>query len=119
MSAHPIVHIELSTTNHEASSNFYSAVFGWKMTRDEAMNYSMFEYAENQGGGFNPVSDDNPVGNIMLYIQTDDIEATLERIEAHGGKTLLPKTEIPNTGWFAFFQDPTGNNMAIYKSMNP
>ena len=110
MSEHPIVHIELSTTDHEASSKFYSDVFGWKTTRDEAMNYSMFEYAENQGGGFNP---------IMLYIQTDDIEATLEKIEAHGGKTLLPKTEIPNTGWFAFFQDPTGNNMAIYKSMNP
>ena len=42
----------------------------------------------------------------------------LEKIVANGGKVLAPKTEIPNIGWYAFFSDPTGNNMALYKSIS-
>jgi len=30
---------------------------------------------------------------------------------------LVPKSEIPGTGWFAVFQDPTGSSMAFYQSM--
>lgn len=69
------------------------------------------------GGGLNPVSENNPAGTVSVYIGTDDIEATLAKIEANGGKTLMPKSEIPQTGWFAFFQDPSGNNVALYTAM--
>ena len=31
----------------------------------------------------------------------------------------IPKMEIPGTGWFAFFEDPSGNKLALYKTMNP
>ena len=58
---------------------------------------------------------ENPAGTVIVYIQADDIPAALAKIEAHGGKTLLPQTEIPGVGWFAFFVDPTGNRMALYK----
>jgi predicted enzyme related to lactoylglutathione lyase len=27
--------------------------------------------------------------------------------------------EIPATGWFGMFKDPTGNAIALYTSMNP
>jgi predicted enzyme related to lactoylglutathione lyase len=118
MSKHPVVHIEIPAVDAKAAGKFYSDVFGWNITHDEAMDYTMFEYAERQGGGFSLVGDENPVGKIVIYLQTDDIEATLAMIEAHGGKTILPKSEIPNTGWFAFFQDPVGNTLALYKGMN-
>jgi predicted enzyme related to lactoylglutathione lyase len=39
-------------------------------------------------------------------------------VEELGGKVLHPKTEIPETGWFAVFQDPTGNVLALYTSMD-
>ena len=117
MSEHPIVHIEFPAQNSLEAAKFYGDVFGWKITRDEKLNYSMFEYEEGRGGGFSNVSDENPVGNVLVYIQTDNIEASLAKIESHGGKTIEPKTEIPGVGWFAFFEDPTGNTIALYKGM--
>jgi len=118
MSDHPIVHIEISADDHKAAGKFYNDVFGWKVTDMPEMNYTLFEHAEGQGGGFNPVSDQSPAGTVTVYIQADDIEATLEKIEANGGKVLMPKSEIPNTGWFALFSDTTGNTMALYKSLS-
>jgi uncharacterized protein len=119
MSNHPVVHIEIPAENSAAAGKFYDEVFGWKTTHDEGMDYTMFEYAESQGGGFSNLSAENPVGKVVVYLQAEDIEATLAKIEAHGGKTVVPKTEIPTVGWFAFFNDPTGNTLALYTSMNP
>ncbi len=119
MSNHPIVHIEIPASDSAAAGKFYDEVFGWKIAHDKAMDYTMFEYAERQGGGFSNVSDENPVGKVVVYLQTEDIDATLVKIEANGGKTVAPKTEIPTVGWFAFFKDPTGNTLALYTSMNP
>jgi predicted enzyme related to lactoylglutathione lyase len=57
------------------------------------------------------------VGTVLVYIGTDDIEASLAEIEAHGGQLVAPKMEIPNMGWFAGFKDPAGNTRALYKDM--
>ena len=119
MSEHPIVHIELSAEDRKAAGAFYEDVFGWKITDLPEMSYTLFEYEEDRGGGFNPVSDQNPAGTVTVYIQAEDIEATLDKIEAHGGKVVIPKTVIPNTGWFALFTDPSGNQLALYKSIQP
>ncbi|MBV9707198.1 MAG: VOC family protein, partial [Chloroflexi bacterium] len=40
--------------------------------------------------------------------------ASLAKVEELGGKTVRSKTEIPNTGWFAIFTDPTGNTIALF-----
>jgi predicted enzyme related to lactoylglutathione lyase len=118
MSSHPIVHIELSTSNHRESADFYSKIFGWDTQHDEEMNYTMWGTGEGQlGGGFNPVSDDLPAGTVIVYIGTDDIEASLATIGANGGSTIVPKTEIPGMGWFALFQDPSGNTVGLYTGM--
>jgi predicted enzyme related to lactoylglutathione lyase len=117
MSDHPIVHVEISAKDRKASAKFYEDVFGWKMTDIPEMNYTTFEYEDGRGGGLNPVTDDYPAGTVMVYIQTDDIEKSLEKITLHGGKLLLQKKEIPSMGWYAFFEDPGGNQLALYKGM--
>ena len=78
------------------------------------MNYATFETSDNAGGGFNPVSDTNPPGTVVVYIGTDDIDNNLAKVESLGGKTIQPKTEIPETGWFGLFSDPTGNVVGLY-----
>ena len=47
------------------------------------------------------------------------IDADLKKVVQLGGKVLHEKTEITQTGWFGIFQDPTGNVLALYTSMNP
>ena len=56
---------------------------------------------------------------MLVYIASDDIEADLKNAERLGGKIVRAKTEIPETGWFGIFEDPTGNKLALYTSMNP
>ena len=46
----------------------------------------------------------------------DDPQATLDAIEAAGGRTVMPVTEIPGMVTLAQFQDPAGNMVGIIKS---
>ena len=39
---------------------------------------------------------------------------SLAKIEANGGKAIMPKTEIPGVGWFGVFADATGGTLALY-----
>jgi predicted enzyme related to lactoylglutathione lyase len=120
MSKRNIVHVEIPAANVEAAGKFYADLFGWKIQHDAAMNYTMFEAGNgDEYGGFPQVSHENPAGQVLVYIHSDDIEADLKNVEKLGGKVLQAKAEIPQTGWFGVFQDPTGNVLGLYTSMNP
>jgi predicted enzyme related to lactoylglutathione lyase len=117
MSTHPIVHIEFSTQDREASAKFYSDLFGWQVEQIPEMNYATFTPGEGVGGGFNPISDQSPAGTVVVYVGTDDIPGTLARAQSLGGKLVAPEAEIPGMGWFALFRDPSGNMVGLYKAM--
>ena len=119
MSKRNVVHVEIPAQDVEAAGRFYQELFGWKLQHVPEMNYTMWEDGSGAGGGFPQVSDDNPAGRVLVYIDSDDIEADLRKVEQLGGKILQPKMEIPQTGWFGIFQDPTGNVLALFTSMNP
>ena len=118
VASHPIVHIEIPDANSSAAGKFYSDVFDWQIEVDQAYNYVQFRSEGGPGGGFVEPAEGNPVeykpDRLLVYIATDDIDATLAAIEAHGGKTVRPKTEIPHVGWWAVFNDPTGNQLALF-----
>lgn len=120
MSKRNIVHVEIPAVNTEAAGNFYANLFGWKVQSMPEMNYVMWEAGDgDEYGGFPQVSDENPAGQVLVYIANDDIDADLKKVEKLGGKVLRQKTEIPGMGWYGVFQDPTGNVLALYTSMNP
>jgi uncharacterized protein len=119
MSKRNIVHVEIPSANVEAAGKFYQGLFGWKLQPMPEMNYTMWEDGSGSGGGFPQVSDVNPAGQVLVYIDSDNIEVDLKNVEKLGGKVLYKKTEIPGMGWFAIFQDPTGNVLGLYTSLNP
>lgn len=46
-----------------------------------------------------------------------DLSAALSRVEAAGGKVLMPKTKISDDiGFMAFFTDSEGNNVALHSN---
>ena len=121
MSQHAVVHVEIPSRVPKVNAKFYSDAFGWKLEHDPQFDYWQFASEPGPGGGF-PGTDEPSsakVGEVLVYIGTDDIPASLSKIESLGGKTLLPKTEIPGTGWYAFFSDPTGNKVGLYTGMQP
>ncbi len=105
--------------NVEAAGKFYQDLFGWKMEHAAEFDYTMWSDGSGYGGGFNKLSEHYPAGQVLVYIDSDDIEADLQQVEKLGGTVVTPKTEIPGTGWFGVFQDPTGNKIAVYTSQNP
>jgi predicted enzyme related to lactoylglutathione lyase len=114
---HPIVHIEISANDHAEAGEFYASVFGWKLKAYPEMNYTTFDTGEGVGGGFNPVTEDNPAGTIMVYINADNLEDTLGKIKAAGGEIVLASFDIPTVGTMAIFKDPTGNQLALLKPL--
>jgi predicted enzyme related to lactoylglutathione lyase len=119
MSKRNVVHVEIPAVNVEGAGKFYQDLFGWKIQPMPEMNYTMWEAGDGSGGGFPGVSADNPVGQVLVYIDSDDIDVDLKNVQKLGGKVLNQKTEIPGMGWFGIFKDLTGNVLALYTSMNP
>jgi predicted enzyme related to lactoylglutathione lyase len=89
------------------------------MEHNTEFDYTMWSDGANSGGGFVHLEDENADGKILVYIASDDIDADLKQVTASGGTVIKPKTEIPGMGWYAVFQDPSGNRLAVYASQNP
>ncbi|RPI33661.1 MAG: VOC family protein [Chloroflexota bacterium] len=118
MSEHPVVHIEITSKDPKKASDFYKSVFGWKMEHDERFDYYQFVPQSGPSGAFPQMQSDLfKSGDIIPYIGTDDIDADLKKVESEGGKVLVPKTEIPQTGWYAIFSDPNGARVGLYTRM--
>lgn len=115
MANHPISHVEIPAENPTEVSAFYRDVFGWKIETNVEHNYVTYQDGGSLRGGFErPGAPTYKQGRLLVYLATDDIDASLADVEAHGGKTVLPKTEIPHVGSWAVFSDPAGNHIGLF-----
>lgn len=115
MGKQKIVHIELATQSSEKAAKFYADVFGWETQTDEALGYTMFKSGD-MWGGFSEI--DNQMtkkGDIVMYLGSEDIDADMARIEAHGGKRLSDNIVVPGNGIMAHFFDPDGNHLGLWQ----
>jgi hypothetical protein len=74
------------------------------------MKYGIVDTGGRPGGinrGVDPARDGSK--RVSRYAQVEDLQATLERAEHLGGKTILPPTEVPGGPKLAMFADPAGN----------
>ena len=112
-----IVHVEIPSADLAGSGKFYGALFGWKITAVPGTQYALWDADEGPAGGFNPLGDEVKVGEVLIYVDSADIEADLKQAAALGGSVVRPKTEIPGFGWFGLFRDPTGNVVGLYTGL--
>jgi predicted enzyme related to lactoylglutathione lyase len=52
------------------------------------------------------------------YVTVDNVDSTLEKCTALGGKVIVPPMDVPNVGRMAVIQDPQGAvlNVMTYAS---
>ena len=115
----PVVHFEISGRDGEALSEFYSSLFGWNINDNTHGIYSVDPASENGVDGhiFTTTDDTCSPNGVTIYIQVEDLEASLEKVESSGGQTLVPPRAIPSgVGSFALFLDPSGNCIGLYQS---
>ena len=99
---------------------FYEKVFDVKLATEEmgGMNMAMFPMDQNAFGAAGSLMQNESAvpshAGTLLYFCTESIEETLRRINANGGKTLLPKTGIGQYGFIAHDEDTEGNRLALH-----
>jgi predicted enzyme related to lactoylglutathione lyase len=114
--ARGIVHLEIPAADREVAARFYGEMFGWEYEHmGEPMNYTTFKTG-NVPGGFPSLSDMYKPGDVIFYVESEDISSDLRRAERLGAKTAVPCTEIPGYGWFAILTDPTGNRVGLFSA---
>lgn len=118
MTKRNIVHIEIPAADPAKAGKFYQDLFGWKIEAIPDMNYTMWDAGEGSAGGFNQLSNEVKPGDVLIYVNSDDIEADLKKAVKLGAQIVREKAEIPNTGWYGMFKDPTGNTIALYTSIS-
>lgn len=120
----PVVHVEVRGLDSPLLQEFYSDVFGWE--RNEALSIGDYAVAEIGSGsltvGIGPVPDWS-ARSAKFYIQVDDIDETLSRIEAAGGRAVMPRAVSPEFGAkhiliFTTFVDPAGNEVGLAETPN-
>lgn len=113
----PICYVEIPAPNIEIAGSFYRSIFNWNISPSHLTDqkYWMFGTGDNQlMGGFDSTKTAQG-GGVILYIQIDDIPATLKSIEAMGGKVVRGKFEIgEGYGFSAIFEDPNGNHLGLW-----
>jgi predicted enzyme related to lactoylglutathione lyase len=114
----PIVHFEIIGQDAGKLQKFYGDVFGWNV--GEAMGPEMGSYAMVDGGSSGLPggigSDPTGTSRVTIYAQVPDLQATLDKAVAMGGKVRMAPTEIPGGNvTIAMFADPAGNTMGLTK----
>lgn len=110
-----ICYLEIPANVPEDSASFYRDIFGWKIRR-RGDGEIAFDDAGSVSGTWVKESDRTPDERTRTYIMVDAIADTLKKVEAAGGRTLTPRTEIGSgMGAFAVFADPVGNEFGLYE----
>jgi predicted enzyme related to lactoylglutathione lyase len=117
---------ELMTPDPEGSKAFYDAVVGWDIGEGVA-EYNGYRMINAPGGGFaggvlplNAEMQQHGARPTWLgYVYVGDVDHAVRSIEAAGGKTLVPPTDIPNVGRISMVTDPQGAPFYVMKPIPP
>jgi uncharacterized protein len=121
---HAISWFEIPATNIERAQKFYETIFGFTMTAIDMPNMKMRMFPLDDpmngiggaivdtGGFHKPSATDGP----LIYLNGNpDLRHVLDKVEAAGGKILVPRMEIsPEYGDMGVFMDSEGNRIALH-----
>jgi len=112
---------ELMTEDVKAAEKFYSDVVGWeaKDSGIPGMAYTIISAGPSAIGGIMKVPDEARAMGArpawLGYVGVDDVDSTVARLTAAGGKVYRPASDIPGVGRFAVVADPHGATFILFK----
>ncbi|MDZ7626037.1 MAG: VOC family protein [Ignavibacteriaceae bacterium] len=126
----PVVHFEMPAENRKRMSEFYTKVFGWQTQQlgPEMGEYVLATTTESDetgrpkmggaiNGGFYQKTEDPISNHPSVVIAVDDINDSILKIKAGGGKVLGEPMMIPGIGEFVSFIDTEGNRVSILQPL--
>ncbi len=116
----PVNWFEIPARDIERAKMFYEKVLDRELTLEDMEGFKMdfFPMVQGVGGAAGTLVKGETYepshAGTVVYFSVDDIEDTLRRINANGGKTLIPKKSIGEYGFIAHFEDTEGNRLALH-----
>lgn len=114
-----VSHFEISSDNPERTIKFYQGVFEWSVNQWGDQEYWMLSTgteAEGINGAIMQRPDYAGGTSVINTIMVDDLDATVAKIETHGGSVVVPKMAIPEMGYLVYFRDTEGNVLGAMQS---
>jgi predicted enzyme related to lactoylglutathione lyase len=114
--AHPVTWFQISGKDGGRLQSFYREVFAWRIkpSADGMVGMVDADKPGGIGGGVGVSRDGN--ASVALYVNVDDLNDHLQRVEAAGGQRAMEPMELPgDMGAIAGFLDPEGNWIGIWQ----
>lgn len=111
-----VIHFEINADDPNRASEFYSAVFGWKIAKWEGTDYWLAKTGENSpgiDGGIIPRSNGWAIVNT---VEVESLKKSIEKIQAAGGSIVSENMSIPGVGYFIYCKDTEGNVFGILQN---
>lgn len=115
---------EIPSTDLDRATKFYETIFDISLIPLEMPNFRMRMFPIDDpmtgiGGAVVHTQDfytpSSTHGTLIYLNGNPDVQIMLDRIEAAGGKIVVPKTQIsPEYGYMAVFIDTEGNRVALH-----
>jgi predicted enzyme related to lactoylglutathione lyase len=115
----PVVHWELMSKDPAGIASFYEKLFGWTIQHVPELNYRMVDTGGEGGinGGILKPDRDGPwPGNMVFYINVDDLAQFRKKVVAAGGKIHVEHQDVADMGAFSLFTDPDGRMMGLWQA---
>jgi predicted enzyme related to lactoylglutathione lyase len=115
-----VVHFEVPTTDLAASRKFYENVLGWKLTKWEGpMEYWLVSTGDPAVPGIDGALGGaaNEFHATVNTVDVENLDETLQKVEANDGQVIMPRSEIPGVGWLAYVKEPGGAVMGLMQAM--
>lgn len=108
-----INYVELPAKDMAATKQFFKRVFGWEFV-DYGPEYTAFSNQGLDGGFFKSEQNSSTTnGAALIVFYSNDLEATLAKIESANGNILKQIFSFPGGRRF-HFSDPNGNEYAVW-----
>ncbi len=120
-------HFEIPYEKADRAKKFYTEIFGWKLQEMPEMNYTLVSTGpvDDKGRPTKPgvinggmMKRSPEVKSPVVTLTCEDMEKTMEKIKAMGGKVIIKKMPVGEMGWSAYAKDSEGNVIGLWQS-NP
>lgn len=121
-----IVHFEIHAENPQRAVKFYENVFDWHFQKWEGpQDYWLITTGPDDAPGINgglmyrqgPAPEENqPANSFVCTVDISNVDETVKKVEANGGRIAVPKMAVPGVGWLAYFKDTEGNIVGMMQS---
>jgi predicted enzyme related to lactoylglutathione lyase len=110
--AHPVIHAEIRSQDPDATRAFFAELFGWTYSDGAFPGYSFVDPGVEGAlpTAIGPLQGGNDA--VLFFVGVEDVEATLERAEQLGGKTIQPAQKVPSVT-FDVFADTQGHVVGV------